>query len=126
MVTFILVALRTYNQHLHTVLPTIQSPCQHKLGMKETQNQIICIKYIYYNLVNDTTFTYTLTKINMTPKFLPTHQNSCKIRKYSINNMNKYYEILNRTNFISEHKLLPVNLTWLSQVYGKMFYFPKS
>ena len=25
--TFNLVALRTYNRHLHTVLPTIQSPC---------------------------------------------------------------------------------------------------
>ena len=27
LVTFNLVALRTYNRHLHTVLPTIQSPC---------------------------------------------------------------------------------------------------
>ena len=27
LVTFILVALRTYNRYLHTVLPTIQSPC---------------------------------------------------------------------------------------------------
>ena len=33
---------------------------------------------------------------------------------------------INRTNFISEYKLLPVNLTWLSQVYGKMFFFPIS
>ena len=31
---------------------------------------------------------------------------------------------INRTDFISKHKLLPVNLTWLFQVYGKMFFFP--
>ena len=26
---------------------------------------------------------------------------------------------INRTDFVSKHKLLPVNLTWLFQVYGK-------
>ena len=31
---------------------------------------------------------------------------------------------INRTDFVTEHKLLPVNLTWLFQVYGKMFFFP--
>ena len=31
-----------------------------------------------------------------------------------------------QNNFLSEHKLSPVNLTWLSQVYGKMFSFPIS
>ena len=29
-----------------------------------------------------------------------------------------------QNNFLSEHKLSQVNLTWLSQVYGKMFNFP--
>ena len=28
--------------------------------------------------------------MNTTPKFHPTHQNSCKTRKYNINNKNKY------------------------------------
>ena len=31
---------------------------------------------------------------------------------------------INRTDFITKHKLSPVNLTWLFQVYGKMFFFP--
>ena len=31
---------------------------------------------------------------------------------------------INRTDFVTKHKLLPVNLTWLFQVYGKMFFFP--
>ena len=31
---------------------------------------------------------------------------------------------INRTDFVTKHKLSPVNLTWLSQVYGKMFFFP--
>ena len=31
-----------------------------------------------------------------------------------------------QNKFFSKHKLLPVNLTWLSQVYGKMFSFPIS
>ena len=33
-------------------------------------------------------------------------------------------DLRNRIKFLSFHKLLPVNLTWLSQVYGKMFNFP--
>ena len=37
-----------------------------------------------------------------------------------------FYISENRTNFISKHKLSPVILTWLSQVYGKMFNFPIS
>ena len=36
------------------------------------------------------TITYTTTKMNISPKFHPTHQNSYKIRKYSINNINIY------------------------------------
>ena len=31
---------------------------------------------------------------------------------------------INRTDFVTKHKLSPVNLTWLFQVYGKMFFFP--
>ena len=30
---------------------------------------------------------------------------------------------INRTDFVTKHKLSPVNLTWLFQVYGKMFNF---
>ena len=33
-------------------------------------------------------------------------------------------DLRNRIKFLSFYKLLPVNLTWLSQVYGKMFFFP--
>ena len=29
----------------------------------------------------------------MNPKFCPTPQNNCKIRKYNINNINKYIKV---------------------------------
>ena len=31
-------------------------------------------------------------------------------------------DLRNRIKFLTFHKLSPVNLTWLSQVYGKMFF----
>ena len=40
--------------------------------------------------------------------------------------LNYVLNLKKQNNFLSEHKLLPVNLTWLSQVYGKMFSFPIS
>ena len=38
--------------------------------------------------------------------------------------LNQVQDLKNRIKFLSYHKVLPVNLTWLSQVYGKMFRFP--
>ena len=38
--------------------------------------------------------------------------------------LNQVQNLRNRIKFLSFHKLSPVNLTWLSQVYGKMFFFP--
>ena len=35
--------------------------------------------------------------MNITPKFCPTHQNSCKIRKYNINDKNKYIKSMQKT-----------------------------
>ena len=39
--------------------------------------------------------------MNITPKFHPTHQNSCKTRKYSINNKNKYIKSMQLTRIIA-------------------------
>ena len=33
--------------------------------------------------------------------------------------------LYNRTDFFMEHKLLPVQVTWLHLVYGKMVYLPQ-
>ena len=33
---------------------------------------------MYYNLVNYINITYAITKMNISPKFHPTHQNSCE------------------------------------------------
>ena len=38
--------------------------------------------------------------------------------------LNQVQDLRNRIKFLSYHKLLPVNLTWLSKVYGKMSNFP--
>ena len=38
--------------------------------------------------------------------------------------LNYVLNLRKQNKFLSKHKLLPVNLTWLSQVYGKMFNFP--
>ena len=38
--------------------------------------------------------------------------------------LNQVQDLWNRIKVLSYHKLLPVNLTWLSQVYGKMSNFP--
>ena len=35
--------------------------------------------------------------MNATPKFCPTHQNSCKTRKYNIDNKNKYIKSMQMT-----------------------------
>ena len=35
--------------------------------------------------------------MNITPKFHSTHQNSCKTRKYNINNKNKYIKGMQMT-----------------------------
>ena len=40
--------------------------------------------------------------------------------------LNYVLNLKKQNKFLSEHKLLPVNPTWLSQVYGKMFSFPIS
>ena len=40
--------------------------------------------------------------------------------------LNYVLNLKKQNKFLSQHKLLPVNLTWLSQVYGKMFSFPIS
>ena len=73
---------------------------------------------------------------------LPIRKNILLVKKYGtflaifyrcsiLSNVAKYsksnYEVqisINRTDFVTKHKLSPVNLTWLSQVYGKMFFFP--
>ena len=39
--------------------------------------------------------------------------------------LNYVLNLRKQNKFLSKHKLSPVNLTWLSQVYGKMFNFPK-
>ena len=39
--------------------------------------------------------------MNRTPKFHPTHQNSCKTRKYSINNNNKYIKGMQMTRIMA-------------------------
>ena len=39
--------------------------------------------------------------MNITPKFFPTHQNSCKIRKHSINNKNKYIKSMQMTRIMA-------------------------
>ena len=36
----------------------------------------------------------------------------------------QFSDLKNRIIFLNFHKLSPVNLTWLSQVYGKMFFLP--
>ena len=38
--------------------------------------------------------------------------------------LNYVLNLRKQNKFLSKHKLLPVNLTWLSQMYGKMFNFP--
>ena len=38
--------------------------------------------------------------------------------------LKQFQGLTNRIKFLSFHKLSQVNLTWLSQVYGKMFFFP--
>ena len=38
--------------------------------------------------------------------------------------LNYVLNLRKQNKFLSKHKLSPVNLTWLSQVYGKMFSFP--
>ena len=40
--------------------------------------------------------------------------------------LNYVLNLKKQNKFLSQHKLSPVNLTWLSQVYGKMFSFPIS
>ena len=39
--------------------------------------------------------------MNTTPKFHPTHQNSCKTRKYNINNENKYIKSMQMTRIMA-------------------------
>ena len=39
--------------------------------------------------------------------------------------LNYVLNLKKQNKFLSKHKLSPVNLTWLSQVYGKMFNLPK-
>ena len=39
--------------------------------------------------------------MNITPKFHPTHQNSCKIRKYNINDKNKYIKSMQMTRIMA-------------------------
>ena len=39
--------------------------------------------------------------MNITPKFCPTHQNSCKIRKYNINDKNKYIKSMQMTRIMA-------------------------
>ena len=39
--------------------------------------------------------------MNITPKFHPTHQNSCKIQKYNINNNNKYIKSMQMTRIMA-------------------------
>ena len=44
---------------------------------------------------------------------------------HNINNLNEITGFLfNRIDFLLDHKLLPVHLTWLHLVYGKMFSLP--
>ena len=38
--------------------------------------------------------------------------------------LNCVLNLRKQNKFLSKHKLSPINLTWLSQVYGKMFDFP--
>ena len=52
--------------------------------------------------------------MNTTPKFCPTHQNSCKIRKYSINNMNKYIKSMQMTRIIAA--LWALCLKWFPHI----------
>ena len=40
--------------------------------------------------------------------------------------LNYVLNLRKQNKFLSKHKLSPVNLTWLSQVCGKMFSFPIS
>ena len=40
--------------------------------------------------------------------------------------LNYVLNLKKQNKFLSQHKLSPVNLPWLSQVYGKMFSFPIS
>ena len=39
--------------------------------------------------------------MNIIPKFHPTHQNSCKTRKYNINNKNKYIKSMQLTRIMA-------------------------
>ena len=39
--------------------------------------------------------------MNIIPKFCPTHQNSCKTRKYNINNKNKYIKSMQMTRIMA-------------------------
>ena len=39
--------------------------------------------------------------MNILPKFHPTHQNSCKRRKYNINNKNKYIKSMQMTRIMA-------------------------
>ena len=39
--------------------------------------------------------------MNIIPKFHPTHQNSCKERKYNINNKNKYIKSMQMTRIMA-------------------------
>ena len=42
--------------------------------------------------------------------------------KISLYELKQVQDLRNRIKFLTFHKLLPVNLTWLSQVYGRMFF----
>ena len=42
--------------------------------------------------------------------------------KISLYELKQVQDLRNRIKFLTFHKLSPVNLTWLSQVYGRMFF----
>ena len=60
------------------------------------------------------------------PQILEVFKNTLPTNLYWVLIMKlNYVQIsINRTDFVTKHKLSPVNLTWLFQVYGKMFFFP--
>ena len=50
----------------------------------------------------------------MNPKFCPTHQNSCKIRKYNINSTNKYIKSMQMTRIMAA--LWALCLKWFPHI----------
>ena len=69
----------------------------------------------------------SLKSINMEPRYLTKHViliNACRfLILFDIHLVTLFS--LEQNNFFLEHKLLPVHLTWLHLVYGKILFYAR-